>query len=85
MSYMSDLDLRLQIMGELEAQLGNELQRAESTLNRLLCDRESFIRTINPNEWDSEQYKLDDLQQKLADIKEFLSDIAPVESARYIL
>jgi hypothetical protein len=85
MSYMSDLDLRLQIMSELEAKLGNELQRAEITLNRLLCDRESFIRAIEPNKWDLAQYRLDDLQQKLADIKEFLSDIAPVESASRIL
>jgi deoxyribodipyrimidine photolyase len=80
MSHTSDLDLQLQFIDDLEIQLKHELQQAEATLHRLLCNRESFIRSINRNKWDLAQYRLDDLQQSLADIGEELDDIAPVVS-----
>lgn len=80
MSYFSDLDLQLTAISDIETQLIHELQQAQATLNRLLCNREGLIRLLNRNKWDFSQYQLDDLQQELAEISEKLEEIAPVDS-----
>lgn len=77
---MSDLDHQLSAIDELEIQLKHEINQAQATLNRLFCNREAFIRTINGNKWDLAQYQLEDLEQSLADIGENLDEIAPVAS-----
>lgn len=64
----------------LDEALRHQLNQAEYTLNRLFCQREKLIRSLNQGAWDHQQYRLDDLQQKLADIGEELSEIAPIES-----
>jgi chromosome segregation ATPase len=64
----------------LDESIRHQLSKAEHTLNRLFCQREKLIRSINKGRWDAQQYALDDLQQKLADISEELAEIGPVES-----
>ena len=60
-----------------EQELYKHLRGAEIALNGLFNAREKAIRLKNANNWDSQQYSLDDLQQNLSDIRESLNEINP--------
>ena len=69
----------LQDMAALDQALRDHLQSAENCLNSLFNKREKVIRLINSQNWDKDQYLLDDLQQKLSDVSELLAEFAPMD------